>query len=163
MRFRRSLVLAVLVALFVAALITGWLLFQSPPPPTADEENIAELVFKHAIGESTDCSSLFLSLDGVGDPSDAFMERFAAHGRRVRKGSDSGVRQIWGYFVSYKADESRCKLVLRFAPGSRTSGGEALVYLSTYTTSGLQSGHSYRLAHRDGMWVITNVRLESIV
>ena len=150
-------------AFFVAALITGWLISQSPPPPTADEENIAELVFKHAIGERADCPALFLSLDGVGDPTDTFMERFAAYGQRVRKGSDSGIYQVWGRTVSYKWEEPRCKLVLRFALGSRTNGGEALVYLSTYTTSGLQSGQSYRLAHRDGTWVITNVRLESIV
>ena len=163
MRFRRVRVLVALAALFIAVTAVGWLYYQSGSRPTADEENIAALVFNHAIEQSADCSAIFLSFDGGGDPTDAFMERFAGNGQRIKKGSHSGIRQIWGHTVSTRPSEAKCKLLLRFDPSSPVSSGKALAHLATYTPQGLQSSYSYRLARRGNEWVITDARLVSIV
>src|SRR5258708_404224 len=129
--------LFIAIALFVgAAAISVHFRHRSAAKPSIsrnlEEDNLAELVFRHQIDESRrkdNCRLFFLSR-GQSDPSDTFMQRFAGQGNSVKVVSQS-VKAEAG-MVRDKADNSQPGLILDVHRISWLSDSEAQVGISTF-------------------------------
>lgn len=164
MRLRPHHLLAMLTTFCIAVMIVGSYLAFSPLQTggqrSTEEDEMAEVIFRHAIGEHQEsCDSIFLDLGERGDPTDDFMKRFENYSPRVKKGSQSGIYQMWGHTVVKAPDDSRCKLTLTFNQSDEPQDAEHRITLSTHTTSGHQSNYVYRLVRNDDEWSILDIKL----
>jgi hypothetical protein len=163
-RYSRLAVIALIVLLVgVGALVlVKWSLNKRASSRTLQEDNIAEVVFRHEIEEShrqEGYSMFFLSRGERTDPTDAFMRRFANQGYVVKPVSQSVILDGVRDKNSPKSDRG---LILGVHRITWVTGTEAAVGVSTFSWGWGQSASVCRLVLENGGWVVKNCELTLI-
>lgn len=162
-RFTSRSSIALLIFLIGAAIATTWHFrpsFRLEKPVvsrTADEENIAEMVFRHQAseeGRSEGDAVFFLSRGEDTDPSDEFMRRFESVSR-VRKFSECNKR---GEGVTDKKTGER-GMILEIHGVEWINDAAVKVGVTTYAWGWGQSGSVCHVVRDDGRWVVTGCEL----
>jgi hypothetical protein len=164
-RYSRLAVIALIVLLVGAGafVLVKRSLNKRASSRTLQEDNIAEVVFRHEIDEShrqEGYSMFFLSRGERIDPTDTFMRRFANKGYVVKPVSQSvilydGVRDK----SSPKGDRG---LILGIHRITWVTGTEAAVGVSTFSWGWGQSASVCRVVLENGAWVVKNCDLTLI-
>lgn len=137
------------------------------PRELSVEDQVREAVFRHQFahnssGQKDRAPIYFLSLgetDKPQDPSPALMARFAQHQPRVEPVSrahvsfDSSVRH---------RDTGERGLIFRVTSIERVSDDLAIVEGGYYEGNLSSSGNTYRVERKNGVWVVTDDKMQWI-
>jgi hypothetical protein len=149
-----SLIILGLGTVFAEAPIERFLSsLRSPADRAIQEDDIRESVFRYRMGYPKRNCPFFLSIDGK-DPSDAFMRRFAALGRTVKKESESYFKKDQSN--RWLRDRSTGEEGVAFSVGpiSWLSSDRVEVSGGMYCGILCADGGVYRLKKKEGHWVV---------
>jgi len=129
-----------------------------------EEDDIREAVFRwqfehNASGQQQKAEAYFLQVGEKGDPSDAFMERFAKHKPPVRKGSACTADMAKGVLDKNTGEKG---LIFRVTSIDWKSDSEVNVKGGYYEAGLSASANTYTVKKEKGKWRVTNDKMDWI-
>ena len=159
-RFSLRFALALLALVVGLSAATVWYLKRPAFSRATEEENIAELVFRHQIEEERKAegdSIFFLARPADTDPSDSFMRRFEGM-RLVRRFSQS--KKVTDGVKDKETGERG--IILDVHRIVWLNNAEVKVGVGTYVWGGGQSGSVCRVVREGGRWAVKECELTMI-